>query len=233
MINIVCLKWGTKYSPEYVNRLYYGVRRNLTIPFAFHCFTEDSGGFDEDVVVHPLPHRNIGEEVAGWWQKIYLFAPDNGLSGRVFYLDLDTLIVGNIDHLVTTPQPLVVLRDFMNLQNNNMGSGVMAWNQEEVSHLWDKFFNNNPIAIAKSFHPHGDQRYIQREQQQRSYWQDLFPTEVISYKVHCRDGLPEGAKIVCFHGKPSIPESISTTTKVHGYTLPPAPWVKDYWNNDF
>ena len=28
--NVICMKWGTKYAPEYVNRLYAMVRRHLT-----------------------------------------------------------------------------------------------------------------------------------------------------------------------------------------------------------
>jgi hypothetical protein len=34
-VNIVCLKHGTKYNSDYVNRLYNMVQRNLTIPFKF------------------------------------------------------------------------------------------------------------------------------------------------------------------------------------------------------
>jgi hypothetical protein len=30
---IVCVKWGTLYGPEYVNRLYAMVKRNITGPF--------------------------------------------------------------------------------------------------------------------------------------------------------------------------------------------------------
>ena len=30
---IICMKWGTKYGAEYVNRLYNMVKRNLTLPF--------------------------------------------------------------------------------------------------------------------------------------------------------------------------------------------------------
>lgn len=27
-------------------------------------------------------------------------------------------------------------------------------------------------------------------------------SNVVSWKVHCRDGIPSGADVVCFHGKP-------------------------------
>ena len=33
--HILCMKWGTKYGPEYVNRLYAMVRRHLQGDFNF------------------------------------------------------------------------------------------------------------------------------------------------------------------------------------------------------
>ena len=43
-INVVCMKWGTMYGPEYVNNLYHMVKRNLTPPFRFVCFTDNGEG---------------------------------------------------------------------------------------------------------------------------------------------------------------------------------------------
>jgi hypothetical protein len=42
--NVICMKWGTKYGPEYVNRLYAMVRRHLTGDFRMVCLTDDSKG---------------------------------------------------------------------------------------------------------------------------------------------------------------------------------------------
>ena len=40
---MVCVKWGALYGAEYVNKLYRGVRRQLSIDLAprFICFTDD------------------------------------------------------------------------------------------------------------------------------------------------------------------------------------------------
>ena len=46
--NILCMKWGTKYGPEYVNRLYGMVRRHLSGDFNFVCLTDDSQGVRPD-----------------------------------------------------------------------------------------------------------------------------------------------------------------------------------------
>lgn len=49
---IVCLKWGnTLYSPEWVNRLYRGVKRHLTPPFNFVCFTDETAGLDPGILI--------------------------------------------------------------------------------------------------------------------------------------------------------------------------------------
>ena len=47
--HIICMKWGTKYGPEYVNRLYAMVRRHLTGDFNMVCLTDDAKGIRSEV----------------------------------------------------------------------------------------------------------------------------------------------------------------------------------------
>ena len=66
----MCVKWGTKYGPEYVNRLAAGVKRHLSVcPFRFICFTENEEGLGPLVEAKPL----MVQDMAGWWNKISLF----------------------------------------------------------------------------------------------------------------------------------------------------------------
>ncbi|HEY1090992.1 MAG TPA: glycosyltransferase, partial [Burkholderiaceae bacterium] len=46
---ILCMKWGNKYGPEYVNRLYAMVRRHLRGEFRFVCLTDDANGVCPEV----------------------------------------------------------------------------------------------------------------------------------------------------------------------------------------
>ena len=93
---VLCLKHGTKYGSEYVNRLYNMVKRNTTIDFEMVCLTEDSKDINEEITIRPLPPA-----LAGWWCKPYMFSNDLQLNGTVLYLDLDVVIANNIDKLFT------------------------------------------------------------------------------------------------------------------------------------
>jgi len=68
-VNILCVKWGKKYGADYVNKLYYGVKKNTTKKFIFHCFTDDSTGLHQEINVIPLK-----ESWGGWWGKATLFS---------------------------------------------------------------------------------------------------------------------------------------------------------------
>ncbi len=227
MHNIICLKHGDKYDSDYVNKLYCGIKRNATIPFTFHCFTDNVDGLLNDAIIsHPLPYENV----EGWWQKLYLFSDEINIEGRVLFLDLDTLITGNIDHYITHNTGFVALRDLW-AGADNVGSAIMSFEVGKHKQIWETFIRN-PEHEMRSIHPHGDQKIIQKYQQQRTYWQDLFPNEIMSFKSNCLSGLPANAKIICYHGRPSIPESINTTTNVQRFVIPPTPWVKQYWRTD-
>lgn len=70
MIKIICLKWGNKYQSHYVNKLFHGIKRNTTLDFDFHCFTENQNGIEAGIKAHPLPYNQI----SSWWNKLFLFS---------------------------------------------------------------------------------------------------------------------------------------------------------------
>ena len=59
VVNVLCMKWGTKYPAEYVNTLYSMVARNLCREFRFVCLTEDAVGLNDQVEVFPLPELSL------------------------------------------------------------------------------------------------------------------------------------------------------------------------------
>ncbi len=234
MINIVCLKWGSKYGPEYVNRLYAAVSRNCQRSFRFWCLTEDAGGINPEVqTLNLTPARNLDS----WWNKMFLFAAHNALPAgeQIFYIDLDTLIVDRIDDLLDAEQVpnIVVLRDFYHgiaRTAGNVGSGLMSWRHGDYDYIWKEFVRD-PEAAMRAVRPHGDQAWIEHCVDTWHYWQDLWPGSVVSFKMHCQQGIPPGAKIICYHGNPSIPESVTYRGQDWRWKLTPQPWVLDHWRD--
>jgi len=242
MIDIVCLKWGNKYGPEYVNRLYRGIQRNIDgsriSGYRFWCFTDDARGLNPEIKVHDLP---CSTRLEIWWNKLWLFSEDMPVDrgSKIFYVDLDTLITGDITDMLLAPtHELVVLRDFYHgiaRSAGVMGSGLMAWRHGDYTDIWTEFWKD-PETHIRDLQPLGDQKWIEnRTHDRRGFWQDLFPDRVISYKVHCAQGLPHQASVICYHGRPSIPESAveghDCRTATRSWHVPPQPWVLDHWRD--
>lgn len=236
--NVVCLKWGDKYGAEYVNRLAAGVRRHCRVPVRFWCFTDSAKDIDPQVICHDLPYA---QDLDSWWNKLWLFSADSPMAPgeNIFYVDLDTLITGDITDLVTfRSATIVVLRDFYHgiaRTAADMGSGLMSWQSGNNNDIWQKFWEDPETAMA-DIRPQGDQKWVEKiTQGRRQYWQDLFPGQVLSFKVDCVNGLPADGRIVCYHGRPSIPESITQgwdhRTAFRQWRSEPAPWVAQHWRD--
>ena len=58
-LNVICMKWGRLYGPEYVNNLHSGVTRHLKRPHRFVCFTDDPLGLNSAIETFPLPKLGL------------------------------------------------------------------------------------------------------------------------------------------------------------------------------
>ena len=95
-LNVVCVKFGTKYGADYVNKLYFGVKKHLSNTHTFSCFTEDPTGLDSAILIQPMRHT-----WKTWWSKVQIF--ENSVyretaSDWVLIIDLDMIITGSIDN---------------------------------------------------------------------------------------------------------------------------------------
>ena len=94
--NIVCIKHGDKYSPDYVNKLFHMVERNLSLPYRFICLTENPTGLDAEIEVCPILTKNLNDS----YIKFVLFEKHlHDITGEVLFLDLDMVIINPIDEL--------------------------------------------------------------------------------------------------------------------------------------
>lgn len=184
-----CVKWGTKYGPRYVNILRAMVARHLAAPHRFVCLTEDPSGLEHQVRALQLrPGRQ------GWWNKVELFRP--GLfGGRVLYLDLDVVVVGPLDGLVAH-KGIIHLDDWRG-PRGGYGSAVMVWDAGEHVEAWTKF--SGEVSTRHL----GDQDWLS----ELGGWARLPFPWCVSYRFHCANGPPAGAKVVCFHGHPKPHEA--------------------------
>jgi hypothetical protein len=55
MLNVICVKWGDKYSSTYVNTLKKMCDRHITLPYQFHCLTDSPDGIDPNIKILELP----------------------------------------------------------------------------------------------------------------------------------------------------------------------------------
>lgn len=202
-MNVVCVKWGNKYDPEYVTKLQSMVTRHLPEQHEFLCFTENPV---DGVECRPLP-----SDLPTWWSKIGLFRPGL-LEGPTLYLDLDVVITESLWPLVrefwSDPSRLWSVDDFSySLINPRSGlsgetrrllggagtinSSVMLWSGDSARRVWDEF----DAAVMDELH--GDQNWVTR-----ALWPGgirLLPAGLVtSYKY----GNFQRSPLVVFHGDP-------------------------------
>ena len=224
MINVVCLKWGDKYSSNYVNRLFFMVKKNITHDFNFFCLTDDSEGLVEEVKSIDLPNLPLH----GWWFKLYLFKKnclglENG--SRLLFLDLDVIITGSLDPVISYSENALCISSDINEFRYN--SSVLCFKVGQFSFIWDSFFLQMDWVLKKM---HGDQDWIEYVYKNAT----IYPKSLIkSFKIDLDSktpfsfgvvgkrlrlmfpflrprgevSFPNNTSIVLFHGKPD-PEDV-------------------------
>jgi hypothetical protein len=194
MLHVCCIRAGERFSPAYVVHLKDMVARNLDagFPGRFVCFTDRPQELPETIETAPLP-----AELPGWWSKLALFRKGLFPDGdRIVFFDLDTLITGPIDRLMTYDGDFGILADFYRPQG--LQSSVMAWRASLHSEIWESF----EAAGCPMEDPGGDQAWIEHCQiKNRDRLQVAFPDMFVSYKKSS-GLLPDKASVVIFHGLP-------------------------------
>ena len=229
MITVACVFWGDKFSDDYVYNLKSMVERNTTVPHQFVCFS--------DRELEGIKTVKLISGYKGWWNKMQMFNTDFKLGNRVVYLDLDTLIVDNIDWLLEYDGMFMGIEDLGSVNEHQpelkgrLQSGVMSWDYRLNSHLWNRF-----TSSGESQRYRGDGEYLNHivPKYQRDFIQKRYKGKLKSYKYQVySEGITDDLSIICFHGRPSIPqamtETVTTGWKNSGKTYEPQDWIKDYW----
>lgn len=176
-MRILTLKVGTKYGPEYVNRLYLGIKGNSTFPFKFHCLTDDYKGLHKDIITHQLKNR---PNVLPQWNKI-LFHDMPELSGPCLILDIDQVVIGDFDPIIDFP-----------LTYGNFGTyhrwwsyldhicplqgGFQMFHQGTTKHLTAEFLSapeywqNKYVRLGQATHNNGEQNFVNEQIKSKIEW---------------------------------------------------------------
>lgn len=213
---VVCVYWGDKYPEYYVKKLRAAVLKHVSVPHDFYCVTSNAhiraNAIKWDVEVLTPP-----SDEPGWWQKIGLFkaglipqlnctnheclcTEDGSVPRRVLYLDLDVVVTGSLDPVLRVEIPrdgLVMGENFgPNKPQAAHNSSVMLWQTGTCAEIFDDYSADVRAAL------HGDQCWIWRRMASRIR---EFPVWALrSYKYDCRGRahIPEGCRVVVFHGSP-------------------------------
>lgn len=236
--HIICMKWGHKYPADYVNRLYAMVDRNLTLPFRFTCFTEDAEGINSNVEIRPLPNLGLPDNIPerGWLKLATFKNPLDDLQGTALFLDLDVVIVDNIDDFFEYEAEFAICFDEKKKAERIGNSSVYRFELGKHADVLEYFLQN--FESIKNQH-RNEQAYLSSQmnaKQALKFWpQQWCP----SFKYHClpkfpsnfwKDPvIPDGAKIILFHGKPEPYEAEQGISGKWYRFFRPARWISQHW----
>lgn len=255
---VLCMKWGTRYGPEYVNKLYREVAKHLSPPFRFICFTDDPSGLDGAIETLPLPLNEIPGTEDLRWRKLGVFRKDLfGLSGRALFLDIDTVVTGSLDALFDFDAAFVALHEFTlfprpwyvqwrrrllkprryRWATRECNTSVFAFDIGSCDFILDAYLQNAEW-INRTYRR--EQEFVARELDKRkmlAYWPGRW---CVSFKENCllagerglygKRHLPADARIVVFVGHMDMAWALA-----HRERLSKQPdalqWLADIWEN--
>ncbi|MFP8968608.1 glycosyltransferase [Pokkaliibacter sp. CJK22405] len=243
----ICMKWGTLYGAEYVNRLYAMARQQTTGPIRFVCLTDDTSGIREEVECYdcptiplPDPQRRLG------WRKLTLYRESEhlfGLTGDWLYLDLDVVVSGSLDDFFTfqPEKTFVVMQNWTQPGKRIGNTSVYRFRVGADAYLYDQLVADHAKVFGEF---RNSQTYISRNVKDLTFWPDAW---CVLFKTHCVPAwpqrfwqepvLPETAKVVAFPGDPNPHDAVvgrwpvkKPYKRLYKF-IRPATWIDRIWND--
>lgn len=189
MITVVTLLWDANgksqdfsrcYDESWVEKLHRGFRRNLTQRFRFLCLTDRerkfSPGIDQGKILTKEPHYGC-------------YVEPFRLDEPMIIVGLDTVIVGNIDHMA----------DYC------LSGGALALPKSPYEDIACNAVALVPAGqkrVYDEWRGENDMEWLRK--QPHVYIDGIFPDQVRSYKAHVRGRGLGAARICYFHGRPKM-----------------------------
>jgi hypothetical protein len=245
---VFCMKWGTRYGPEYVNRLWRSVRRHVKGDFKLVCFTENSDGVDEVVDCRPLPpFEGVPQHLAVKpWRKLSLWQASLGedLDGRdALVLDLDVVVTGSLDAFWEFNPGMYAVWENPTKKGSGIGNTSIfrfkVGSHPEIYHrfmadpegLYRNEFRIEQEFISAVLNAKGEQVFWPKGWC-LSFKEDLLPGWPMRWWQDVP--LPKTAKVVAFHGKPDPDEAMLGEWPAQGWKkiykyVRPVEWITANW----
>jgi len=223
VLDVVCWKWKparpyrSTFTADSVNTLYRMVLRHLRLPFRFSCITDDATGIDPNIRVIPLwgDYASIPNPSSpsnpSCYRRLKMFSEEakDIIGERILSMDLDTVITGDITHLVTRREDFVAWGGHSVSARSRMpyswyNGSFMLLKAGTRTRVWTEFDPHVSPARANAAGCRGsDQGWITYcLGRGEAVW--TAADGIYSYRVHCvpRGGrMPPGARMVAFHGR--------------------------------
>lgn len=242
MQTVLCMKWGTRYGPQFVNRLHAMVMRNTTRPTRLVCFTDDASDLHRDIVILPLPAIHLPEDLR-WtpWRKISLWQTDLGdVTGDCLFLDLDLLVTGNLDDFFDfEPGKFCVILNWTQEQKRVGNTSAFRFHVGMAPNIFDAVVAD-PYGLKAKFR--NEQDVITDMLDEVQFWpkpwcvsfkHTLMPPWPLNFFKAPQ--LPADARIVAFTGKPDPDEALVGNYPVRApwkklyKHVRPTPWIAEHW----
>lgn len=213
-LTVACVYWegsfrNRPYTREWPAKLKRMVSLRLR-PHRFVCMSNvDVPGVETLPLVHNWP---------GWWSKIELFRPGNGLDGRVLYLDLDTLIVDEINSIADFDSPFALMPSYHRITGGKAAGGPGIVDRYQSSCMvfdagaGEAIYNRFAFDVASEMF-RGDQDWIGHIAPDL----DTLPGKWFRKLRDCTDGPRKDVRVVL-----SMPWKNDTAAKQFE-------WVRDIW----
>lgn len=252
-VTVACMKWGTLYGPEYVNRLHAGVARHLHRPFRFVCFTDNADGLEAAIDARPLPDTGAAATTDSRWRKLALFRDDlPDWRGTVLFLDLDLVVVDDLEPFLSAPGRFCAIRDAQLFRPQRL----RRWFRPARERFYQQVANTSVFRFEAGAHAdvlrryveehdaviadyRNEQEYLSAHLHQQSALHFWPPAWCVSFKNHCvprgaasfsrNPRCPEGARVVVFAGRPKMADALSGGGSTWYRRIGPAPWLVSAW----
>lgn len=139
MLKICTVYFDGFYTPDYVSKLYRGLKRNSSIPFEFICLS-DTKDIEADVI---LPY-NHHDRIKKHWHKLKFFSPQFAYQqpgDDIIIMDIDQIIVNNVDELLGYPVDYGELLTYGQWWNTKLkiNGGFYKFKSGSLQGIWDDF----------------------------------------------------------------------------------------------